>query len=504
MDYYVVSFSSAQINLFPSYLCRFFRNTETKKKPPSRAIHIWKGTLIMKNYDVIWIGTGQATSTVVPRLVDAGKTVAIVEGDRVGGTCVNYGCTPTKTLVASARAAHMARRGADFGVNISDFTIDFDKVMARQNKIRHGSSKGLENWLVSMEGVDLYKGYAQFENDHQVRIGDEIISGETIALNVGTRPVTLPIPGLSDVPWLDNGRLLDLKELPQHLLIVGGSYIGMEFAQAFRRFGSEVTIIEAMPQLMLREDADIAQSAKEILESEGINIVLGAKVQQVAQAGENAIAVSYEHDGKQISVTGSHLLVAVGRAPNSDKLNLKAAGVETNERGFIPVNDIMQTNIPHIYAIGDVNGAGAFTHTSVNDGEIFWDNYSGQDNRKLSDRIITSAMYIDPPLGRVGMTEKEARESDRNVLMATRPMKEIARAKEKDETAGLIKTLVDADTEEFLGAAVLGIGGDEIINMFTAYMYTKQSYKLFRRAVLTHPTVSELIPWILDDLEPLK
>lgn len=456
----------------------------------------------MKNYDVIWIGTGQATSTVVPRLADAGKTVAIIEGDRVGGTCVNYGCTPTKTLVASARAAHMARRGADFGVNISDFSIDFSKVMQRQNNIRHGGSKGLENWLVSMEGVDLYKGYAEFENDHQVRIGDEIISGETIALNVGTSPITLPIPGLTDVPWLDNARLLDLEELPQNLLVVGGSYIGMEFAQAFRRLGSEVTIIEAMPQLMSREDADIAQAAQGILESEGIEVILGAKVQQVAQDGD--IEVSYELDGVQTTVAGSHVLVAVGRAPNSSRLNLGAAGVQTNERGFIPVNDIMQTNIPHIYAIGDVNGEGAFTHTSVNDGEIFWDNYSGENDRKLSDRIITYAMYIDPALGRVGMSEKEARESGRNVLMATRQMEDIGRAKEKDETAGLIKILVDADTEEFLGAAVLGIGGDEIINMFTPYMYTKQSYKLFRRAVLTHPTVSELIPWILDDLEPLK
>ncbi|MFT7695569.1 MAG: pyruvate/2-oxoglutarate dehydrogenase complex dihydrolipoamide dehydrogenase (E3) component [Candidatus Latescibacterota bacterium] len=456
----------------------------------------------MKNYDVIWIGTGQATSTVVPRLADAGKTVAIIEGDRVGGTCVNYGCTPTKTLVASARAAHMARRGADFGVNISDFSIDFSKVMQRQNNIRHGGSKGLENWLVSMEGVDLYKGYAEFESDHQVRIGDEIISGETIALNVGTSPITLPIPGLTDVPWLDNARLLDLEELPQNLLVVGGSYIGMEFAQAFRRLGSEVTIIEAMPQLMSREDADIAQAAQGILESEGIEVILGAKVQQVAQDGD--IEVSYELDGVQTTVAGSHVLVAVGRAPNSSRLNLGAAGVQTNERGFITVNDIMQTNIPHIYAIGDVNGEGAFTHTSVNDGEIFWDNYSGENDRKLSDRIITYAMYIDPALGRVGMSEKEARESGRNVLMATRQMEDIGRAKEKDETAGLIKILVDADTEEFLGAAVLGIGGDEIINMFTPYMYTKQSYKLFRRAVLTHPTVSELIPWILDDLEPLK
>ena len=400
----------------------------------------------MKTYDVIWIGTGQATGTVVPRLVSAGKTVAIAEGDRVGGSCVNYGCTPTKTLVASARAAHMARRGADFGVITGDVSIDFAKVMDRQNSIRHGGSQGMEGWLAGMEGVDLYKGYAEFEGDHTVRIGDEVISGETIVLNTGARPVELPIPGLSEVPWLDNARLLDLQEVPQHMIVIGGSYIGMEFAQAFRRFGSEITIIEAMPQLMFREDADIAEAAKEILETEGINVVLGAKVRQVSQESDGQISVRFEHDGEQSSVQGSHLLVAVGRAPNSDNLNLPAAGVEINERGFIPVNDYMQTNVPHIYAVGDVNGEGAFTHTSVNDGEIFWDYYTGAGDRKLSDRIMTYAMYIDPALGRVGMSEKEARESGRNILMATRPMKYISRAKEKDETAGLVKILVDADT----------------------------------------------------------
>ena len=459
----------------------------------------------MKAYDVIWIGTGQATGTVVPRLVNAGKTVAIAEGGRVGGSCVNYGCTPTKTLVASARAAHMARRGADFGVITGDISIDFAKVMERQNSMRHGSSQGMEGWLAGMENVDLYKDYARFEGDaHTVRVGDELISGETIVINTGARPVALPIPGLAEVAWLDNARLLDLERLPQHLVVIGGSYIGMEFAQAFRRFGSKVTIVEAMPQLMFREDADVAEAAQKVLEDEGIDIILDAKVQRVAQKNANQVELFFEHDGVQGSVQGSHLLVAVGRAPNSDKLNLEAAGVESNQRGFIPVNDFMQTNVPHIYAVGDVNGEGAFTHTSVNDGEIFWDYYSGDGDRKLSDRILTYAMYIDPALGRVGMTEKQARESGRKVLMATRPMKYISRAKEKDETAGLVKILVDAETEEFLGAAILGVGGDEIINMFTTFMYTKQSYKLFRKAVLTHPTVAELMPWILDDLAPLR
>ena len=457
----------------------------------------------MKQYDVIWIGTGQATGTVVPRLVAAGKTVAIAEGGAFGGSCVNYGCTPTKTMVASARAAHMARRGPDFGVHTGEVKVDFAKVMERAIKIGPGNSKGMEGWLRGMNNVDVYGEFATFESDHTVRVGDEVIYGETIVINAGGRARIVPIPGLDEVDWLDNRKLFNLTELPQHLVIVGGSYISMEFAQIFRRLGSEVTILERGSQLMFREDADVAQIAHEILADEGINVIFNASVNRLAQEAPQQVDVFYEQSGEAKQVRGSHLLLAIGRVPNSDKLNLGAAGVETTSRGYITVNDTMQTNVPHIFAVGDINGEGAFTHTSVNDGEIFWDFYSGEGDRKLSDRITTYAMFIDPPLGRVGMGEKEARKSERNVLMATRPMRYISRAKEKDETAGIVKILVDADTEEFLGATILGVGGDEIINMFTPFMYTKQSYKLFRRAVLTHPTVAELMPWILDDLKPL-
>ncbi len=457
----------------------------------------------MKHYDVIWIGTGQATGTIVPRLVEAGKTVALAEGGRFGGSCVNYGCTPTKTIVASARAAHMARRGPDFGVITGQISIDFAKVMARQNKLRHSASNGLEKWLRGMNNVTVYSNFATFESPHTVRVGDEIIEGETIIINAGGRARMAPIAGIDDVDWLNNARLLDLPALPQHLVIIGGSYISLEFAQAFRRLGSEITILEGGPQLMFREDADIATLAQEILEGEGITIHLNARVQRLAQEADQKIDVFFERDGQTHQVQGTHLLLAVGRVPNSDRLNLAAAGVAVNERGYIRVNDVMQTNVPHIFAVGDINGEGAFTHTSVNDGEIFWDYYSGADDRTLEERITTYAMFIDPPLGRVGMSEKEARASGRTVLMATRPMHTISRAKEKDETAGLVKILVDADTEQFLGAAILGVGGDEIINMFTPFMYAKQSYKLFRKAVLTHPTVAELMPWILDDLKPL-
>ncbi|MFQ5399309.1 MAG: mercuric reductase [Anaerolineae bacterium] len=455
----------------------------------------------MEKYDLIWIGTGQATGTVVPRLVKAGKKVAIVEGGRFGGSCVNYGCTPTKTIVASARVAHMARRGADFGVITGEIEIDFAKVMARQNEIRHGASQGMESWLRGMDNVTVYAGYAAFAGPHTVRVGGELIEGDAIVINAGGRARIPSIPGIDEVDWLDNVRLLDLEALPSHLVIIGGSYIGLEFAQIFRRLGSEVTVIEGESQLMLREDADIAAAAQEILENEEIAIHLGASVKRLAQAAPQQIDVFFEQDGRARQVRGTHLLLAVGRIPNSGRLNLEAAGVAVNEQGYIQVNDVMRTNVPHIFAVGDINGEGAFTHTSVNDGEIFWDFYASSGDRALSQRVSTYAVFIDPPLGRVGMNEKEARASDRRVLMATRPMNHISRAREKDEKAGLVKILVDADTEEFLGAAILGVGGDEIINMFTPFMYTKQSYKLFRKAVLTHPTVAELMPWILDDLK---
>ena len=458
----------------------------------------------MKHYDVIWIGTGQATGTIVPRLVQAGKTVAIAEGGRFGGSCVNYGCTPTKTMVASARVAHMARRGPDFGVNTGEVSIDFARVMERQNTMRHGTSHGMERWLHGMDNVDIYPAFATFVDAHTVQVGDQQISADTIVINAGARPDKPAVPGIDSVDWLDNARLLDLKELPGHLMIIGGSYIALEFAQIFRRLGSQVTVLQRGSQLMPREDADIAAQVNEILESEGINIHLNASVQRVAQPAPQQIDVFFQQDGAARQVQGSHLLLAVGRTPNSDRLNLAAAGVAVDRRGYIQVDDVMRTTTPHIFAVGDINGEGAFTHTAVNDGEIFWDFYSGEDDRALSQRIPTYALFVDPPLGRVGMSEKEARASGRNVLIATRAMKHIARAKEKDETAGMVKILVDADSEQFLGAAILGVGGDEVVNMFTPFMVTGQSYKLFRKAVLTHPTVAELMPWILDDLKPLE
>jgi len=459
---------------------------------------------MQQKYDLIWIGTGQATGTVVPKLVESGKTVAIAEGGKVGGSCVNYGCTPTKTLVASARAAHMARRGPDFGVETGPVSIDFNKVMARQNEIRNTTSQGLRDWLESLEGVTIYPEYASFEDKHTIRVGEQLIQGKTIIINAGARPRLIPIDGIEAVPWLDNVRLLNLSELPDHLVIVGGSYISLEFAQIFRRLGSRVTILEAGPQLIFREDHDIAAAIQEILQDEGIKIYLNAKPEQVEEYQEKKIQIHFSQDGKELDVTGSHLLLAVGRVPNSDTLNLEAAGVAVTDRGHIQVDEFLRTNQPHIYALGDINGEGAFTHTSVNDGEIFWDQYSGEGDRVLSTRIPTYALYIDPPLGRVGMSEKEARESGQDIWMATRAMERISRAREKDETSGMVKILVDMGSEEIVGAAILGVGGDEVINTFTPFMYTGQSYQQFRKAVLPHPTVAELLPWILYDLQPLN
>ena len=435
----------------------------------------------------------------IPALVELGQSVAVIEKNRVGGTCVNYGCTPTKTIVASARAAHMVRRAGDFGINVSGFTIDFAKVMDRQNEIRNGNSKGLEEWLRGM--TDFHVGTAEFNGPHEVRVGDEVIRGKRIYIHTGARARQPDTPGIERVPYLTNKSLLDLTDLPEHLIVVGGSYIGLEFSQAFRRFGSEVTVIEMGANIMPREDPDISVMAREILEDEGITILCASTITSVAPT-DGGVAVELQRAGSSEAVTGSHILFAIGRVPNSDELNLQAAGVETDERGFIAVNEQLQTNVPHIYAVGDVNGRGAFTHTSVHDGQVIIRNLKG-DDWKQSDRKLVYSMFIDPPLARVGMNETMARASGRNVLLATYPMSRISRAREKDETKGMVKFIVDGDTKEILGATILGVGGDEIINGIAAWMYTGLPYTEMQRAVLVHPTVAELMPWVLDGLQPL-
>jgi len=453
----------------------------------------------MKTYDIILIGTGQATGTILPELLKRDLKIAVAESDRVGGSCVNWGCTPTKTLIASARAAHMAHRGRDFGIVNPDVSVDFSAVMKRVNDMRIPASNGFRSWLE--EVTDFYPGTARFTDDHTLDIGGSEIRGEKIIIHTGTRARAPSIPGIDDVTWLDNKGILDLDRLPEHLLIVGGSYIGLEFAQAFRRLGSRVTVFEHNDRIVTREDPDISAAALEILEQEGITFQFSAETTKLApsSAYQDGVTMYYRQNNEDKTINGSHILLAVGRVPNSDRLNLEAAGVSVNRRGFIEVDDVGRTSVPHIYALGDVNGRGAFTHTSVHDGQVFLDHLNGGD-KKISDRIPIHAMYIDPPLARVGMSQTEAEQSGKQIRTAKMDMRSISRAKEKSETSGFIKVVVEKDTDLILGASVFGVGGDEIISMFAVVMQAKLPFTAIRNTVLPHPTVSELVPWVFDRL----
>ena len=412
---------------------------------------------------------------------------------------MNTGCTPTKALVASAKVAHTVRRAPEYGVQPNGIEIDFGAVRARMNRIRDNA--GMVSWISSAESVSLFEDWGRFEGPRQIRVGDEVITSDRIYINAGARPRVPEIPGLETVPWLDHSRFLELTEVPEHLIILGGSYIALEFAKIFRRFGARVTVLERGPQLVFREDADVAESIRDILELEDIDVCLDSSAVRVAPDGAG-VAVTILQDGEERLLTGSHFLVAVGRVPNSDLLNAEAAGIQLDERGFIEVDDFCQTSAEGVFAVGDINGHGAFTHTSVNDAEIVLDQMQGG-TRRLSDRIPVYALFIDPALGRVGMTEREAVAKGRMVMKATRPMSRISRAKEMGETLGFAKLLVDGDTDQILGAAILGPGGDEVINMFAAYMYSGLPCMNYRKSVLVHPTISELMPWILDTLEPV-
>ncbi len=457
-----------------------------------------------KKYDAIIIGTGQSGPSLAARLAQEGMNVAIIERKLFGGTCVNTGCIPTKTLVSSARVAHVARRGKEFGLIIDgSMTVDMKRVKQRKDEIVAKSNQGVETWLKDTENCTVYEGHGRFEDSHSLRVGEEILEAEKIFINVGGRAFIPPFPGIESVQYLTNSGMMDVDFLPEHLIIIGGSYIGLEFAQMYRRFGSQVTIVEKASRLIQREDEDISQAVQDILENEGIQIRLDADCID-AQKDEDRVRVNLDCDKGSREVTGSHLLLAVGRVPNTDDLGLDKAGIETNERGYIGVDDQLQTNVPGVWALGDCNGQGAFTHTSYNDYEIVAANLLDDDPRRLSDRILAYALYIDPPLGRVGMTEDQVRQSGRAALMATRPMTRVGRAVERGETQGLMKILVDAETQQILGAAVLGVGGDEVIHSVLDVMYAGAPYTVIQRAVHIHPTVTELIPTMLADLKPLQ
>ncbi len=454
-----------------------------------------------QKFDAIIVGAGQAGPPLAGRLTAAGQTVAVIERKLIGGTCVNSGCIPTKTLVASAHAAHLARRGAEYGVGTGDITVDMAKVKARKDKVMLDDRHGVESWLEDMDGCTLIRGHARFESPHTIRVDGQVLEADKIFLNVGGRAVVPDLPGLSDIDFLTNVSILELDTAPEHLVIIGGSYIALEFAQMYRRFGARVTVIEKGPRLASREDEDVSAAIKEILEAEGIDVVVGATAIQIAKRDDGFEVVPKEGAAP---IAGTHLLLAVGRRPNTDDLGLEQAGVQTDGRGYIVVDDQLRTNVEHIWAMGDCNGRGAFTHTSYNDFEIVAANLLDGIRRRVSDRITTYALYIDPPLGRAGMTVDQVRKSGRKALVGKRPMTRVARAVEKGETKGFMKVVVDAETDEILGAAILGVGGDEVVHAILDVMSAKAPCITLSRTMHIHPTVSELVPTLLQEMKPLS
>jgi pyruvate/2-oxoglutarate dehydrogenase complex dihydrolipoamide dehydrogenase (E3) component len=457
-----------------------------------------------QRFDAIIVGAGQAGPSLAGRLATSGRKVAIVERKLFGGTCVNTGCTPTKTLIASAYVAHKARTAKSYGIEINgSVTTDMKAVKERKNSVLLKSRNNIETWLRGMENCTVFTDHARFESPTEMRVGEDLLTAPEIFLNVGGRARVPEMPGVKEIPFLTNTSVLELEEVPRHLVVVGGSYIGIEFAQTFRRFGSEVTIIEMGPRLAQREDEDVSAAIREILEKEGIRIRLKAECISLHKdpAGVS-VHVTCEEDGTP--TIASHVLLAVGRVPNTDDLGLDKAGVTVDKHGYIQVDDQLQTNVPGIWAMGDCNGRGAFTHTAYNDFEIVAANLLDNDSRRVSDRIVTYGMFMDPPLGRVGMTEREVRESGKPALIGTRPMTKVNRAVEKGESDGFMKVLVDAESKLILGASILGTGGDEAIHCITDVMYARAPYTTIQRAVHIHPTVSELIPTMLGDLKPLK
>lgn len=452
-----------------------------------------------ETFDALIIGAGQAGPPLAGRLAATGLSVAVIERHLIGGTCVNTGCIPTKTLVASARTAHMARRAADFGVNTGPVGVDMAAVKARKDTVSSESRAGVESWLDDMAGCTVIRGHARFVGPHEVEVDGRRLTAPRIFINVGGRALIPDMPGVKDVPILTNTGILGLDSVPGHLVVVGGSYIGLEFAQMYRRFGARVTVVEKGPRLIAREDEDVSAAVREILEDEGVEVRLGAEcIRFAADADSVAVGISCEEGAPE--VIGSHVLLAVGRRPNTDDLGLQAAGIETDERGYVSVDDQLRTGVDGVWAMGDCNGRGAFTHTAYNDFEIVAANLLDDATRKVSDRIETYALFIDPPLGRVGMGEAQAREKGHRVRIGKRPMSRVGRAREKDETAGFMKMVVDADTDALLGAAILGVGGDEAIHAVTDLMHMGGTAADMRRVMHIHPTVAELIPTVLGEL----
>jgi pyruvate/2-oxoglutarate dehydrogenase complex dihydrolipoamide dehydrogenase (E3) component len=457
---------------------------------------------VTERFDAIVIGVGQAAPALCARLDKEGLKTALIERKRLGGTCVNNGCIPTKTLIASARAAHFARRGTDYGFARAVAKMNMAAVKRRKDSVVGESVKGLSKWIGEMKHVSLIRGHARFVSSRKVEVKGRQLEADRIFINVGARAVVPDMPGVKDVPFFDNSSIMRVDFTPPHLVIVGGSYIGLEFAQMYRRFGSKVTVVERATKLLPREDDDVAAGIRAILEREGVVIRTDAECMELKRKGKQIVVGLHCKGGKPIA-RGSHVLLAVGRKPNTDDLGLKEAGIEADERGYIKVDEACATTVNGVWALGECNGRGAFTHTSYNDYEIVAANLFDNDKRRISDRIQTYALFIDPPLGRAGMTEAEARKSGKRVLVGKMPMARIGRAREMGETQGFMKVLVDADSKELLGAAILGLNGDEVVHSLLDMMYARRPYTTIQRAVHIHPTVTELVPTLLGSLKPL-
>ena len=457
-----------------------------------------------QHFDAIVIGTGQAGPSLAVKLAGAGRKVAVIERGRFGGTCINTGCIPTKTMIASARTAYVARQAARFGVTIGGrIGMDMKRVKARKDEISGASREGIEKLLAGAPNCAVYKAHAQFLSDREVRAGDAVLTADQIFINTGARAAIPPLSGLDQVPYLTNSSMMNIDFLPAHLIIVGGSFIGIEFGQMYRRFGSQVTIVERAARLIQREDPDVSEAVRGILENEEIGIRLNADCIGLASVAGGVEARANCESGEE-AIRGSHVLLATGRRPNTDDLGLENTGIQRDEHGYIQVDDELRTGVPGVWALGDCNGRGAFTHTSYNDFEIVAANLLESDRRRVSDRIEAYAVYIDPPLGRAGATEAEVLRSGRPALIGKRPMTHVGRAVEKGETQGFIKILVDAESRQIAGAAILGTGGDEAIHCILDVMYAKAPYTLLERAMHIHPTVCELIPTVLGELQPLE
>ncbi|HEY3740333.1 MAG TPA: FAD-containing oxidoreductase [Bryobacteraceae bacterium] len=452
-----------------------------------------------EQFDAIVIGTGQAGPSLAVDLAKAGRKVAILERHLFGGTCVNTGCIPTKTMIANARVAHMARRAADYGVSTGEISVDMKRVKQRKDEVSTLSKTGVEKMLRSTENCTVVTAHARFVSDHELEANGRRLTAKQIFINVGGRAAIPDMKGLNQVSYLTNSTMMELDVVPEHLVIVGGSYIGLEFGQMCRRFGSKVTILQREPRLIPKEDPDVSEGIKKILEKEGITILLNANCIEVEKKGD-----TIEVRAGSNTVEGSHLLIAAGRRPNTDSLGLENTSIKMDKHGYIQVDDYLRTTADGVWAMGDCNGRGAFTHTSYNDYEIVAANVLHDEPRKVTDRITAYALYIDPPLGRCGMTETEVRATGRKAMMGMRPMTRIGRAVEKGETEGFIKILVDAESKLILGASILGVEGDEAIHCILDMMYAKAPYKTFERAVQIHPTVSELLPTIIGELKPLE